>query len=172
MSNNPYELPPGGFATNQGGGPVDAAMRAKVTPPAIGLIVVGVLNVLFSLYGVLMSVLFMAGVIDPTAAQREQFQELAAQGEQQAQMAEMFMQFSALTQGPLGLVTNLLAFAVGGLIVFGAMKMKNLESYGLALTSAILAMIPCLSACCIIGLPIGVWALVVLMDSNVKNSFR
>jgi hypothetical protein len=32
-------------------------------------------------------------------------------------------------------------------------------------------MIPCLSPCCCLGLPIGIWALVVLLDNNVKASF-
>ena len=33
-------------------------------------------------------------------------------------------------------------------IVLGALKMMKLKSYGMAMTSSILAMIPCLSSCC------------------------
>jgi hypothetical protein len=36
----------------------------------------------------------------------------------------------------------------------------------------ILVMIPCLSPCCILGIPIGIWGLIVLMDPNVKAAFR
>jgi hypothetical protein len=39
------------------------------------------------------------------------------------------------------------------------------------MTAAILAMIPCLSSCCIVGLPLGIWALVVLSKPEVKSEF-
>jgi hypothetical protein len=51
------------------------------------------------------------------------------------------------------------------------MKMKKLERYGLAMTASILAMLPC-SLCCVLGLPIGIWALVVLMKPEVKSAFH
>ena len=40
------------------------------------------------------------------------------------------------------------------------------------MTATILAMIPCISPCCLLGLPVGIWSLVVLLDENVKASFR
>jgi len=52
------------------------------------------------------------------------------------------------------------------------LKMKKLENYGLAMTASILAMIPCLSPCCLIGLPIGIWAVVVLSKPEVKSAFH
>jgi hypothetical protein len=33
-------------------------------------------------------------------------------------------------------------------------------------------MIPYISPCCCLGLPIGIWALVVLNNEQVKSSFR
>ena len=58
-------------------------------------------------------------------------------------------------------------------ILIGALKMKRLESYGLAMASAILAMIPCtFGPCCVLGLPFGIWALVVLSDVHVRAAFR
>jgi hypothetical protein len=62
-----------------------------------------------------------------------------------------------------------LALAI--LVIFGAVKMKNLENYALAMTSAIVAMIPCISPCCCLGLPFGIWALVVLCDGQVQAAF-
>jgi hypothetical protein len=50
--------------------------------------------------------------------------------------------------------------------------MKKLESYGLAMAASIIAMIPCVSPCCLLGLPIGIWALVVLMKPEVKSAFH
>ncbi len=61
---------------------------------------------------------------------------------------------------------------MGIIVLIGAVKMKRLESYGLAMASAILAMIPCTSPCCLLGLPFGIWALVVLSDTHVKAAFR
>jgi len=61
---------------------------------------------------------------------------------------------------------------MGVLVFIGAMKMKNLENYSLAMAAAIVAVIPCISPCCLLGLPFGIWALVVLNDSSVKAAFR
>ncbi len=61
---------------------------------------------------------------------------------------------------------------IGIVIALGAVKMKNLQSYGLAMTASILAMIPCVSPCCLLGLPFGIWALVVLGRPEVKSAFH
>jgi hypothetical protein len=61
---------------------------------------------------------------------------------------------------------------VSGLILFGGLKMQKLENYGLAMAASIVAMIPCISPCCLVGLPIGIWAVVVLSKPEVKNAFH
>lgn len=38
--------------------------------------------------------------------------------------------------------------------------------------AAILAMIPCVSPCCLLGLPLGIWALIVLLKPEVKAAFQ
>ena len=173
MSNNPYEAPPGDYSTGgMGGGPSSAAMKAKVAPPAIGLMVTGVLNIISSVWGLVSSALFMLGANPMAAGQNEQFEEMVRQGGDQAEFAQMMMQVMQVVQGPVGLIANVITLIIGAVIIFGALKMKNLRSYGLALTATILAMIPCLSNCCIIGLPIGIWALVILLNDQVKQSFR
>ncbi len=58
------------------------------------------------------------------------------------------------------------------LILFGALKMKKLENYPLAVAASIVAMIPCFLPCCVVGLPIGIWALVVLLRPEVKSAFH
>jgi len=74
--------------------------------------------------------------------------------------------------GGIGIVGSLIGLAVGVVILLGALKMKSLTSYGFAMASAVLAMIPCVSPCCLVGLPIGIWAVVVLNDPAVKSAFR
>jgi hypothetical protein len=69
-------------------------------------------------------------------------------------------------------ILGLLSLAVGGVIIFGGWKMKELKMYGLAMTASILALIPCISPCCCLTLPAGIWSLVVLMNQDVKAAFQ
>lgn len=62
-----------------------------------------------------------------------------------------------------GIVLNLLA-------VVGGVKMRSLSGYGLSMTGAIAAIIP-ISGCCCLTMPIGIWALVVLLNADVKRAF-
>ena len=61
---------------------------------------------------------------------------------------------------------------VSGFILFGALKMKRLENHGLAMATSVVAAVPCISPCCLIGLPIGIWAIVVLLKPEVKSAFH
>jgi hypothetical protein len=70
------------------------------------------------------------------------------------------------------LIGGFIALAIQGFILFGAIQMKKLSTYGVALAAAILSVIPCCSSCLILGIPFGVWALIVLMDQDVKSAFR
>jgi serine/threonine protein kinase len=64
----------------------------------------------------------------------------------------------------------LCAAMLSALILVGALKMKRLESYGLAVIISILAII--ISPGNLIGGPIGIWALVVLSQRDVRAAFR
>jgi hypothetical protein len=57
-------------------------------------------------------------------------------------------------------------------VIFAALKMKDLTQWSLAVAASILVMIPCISPCCLIGLPVGIWSLVVLMRPDVKAAFH
>ena len=69
---------------------------------------------------------------------------------------------------------GLASAAVGAILESRGLKVKmmKLEHRGLAYAASILAMIPCISPCCILGLPFGIWSLVVLADNDVKSAFR
>lgn len=163
---NPYDpsaVPPGGA-----GGPNDALAASKVSGPAVGLIVVGVINLLLMLYNVASSAMSLGA--DPAELQAQleaQNPELQNIEGFDPQTVTQFMQAG----GIVGLIFAVIGIVVAIVIIMGGLKMKNLQSRGLAMTASILAMIPCIS-CCIIGLPIGIWALVVLNDPNVRASFR
>lgn len=123
----------------------------QVNGPAIGLIVVAVLGALTQIASLIMNLAgasFMAGSRMPQEA-----------------WANMF-------SGTIGVVSSIIGILVSGVIFLGAMKMKKLESYGLAMAATIIAMVPCVSPCCLLGLPIGIWALVILLKPEVKSAFH
>ncbi len=43
--------------------------------------------------------------------------------------------------------------------------------YRLAIVSSIVALVPGITVCCIAGVPVGIWALVVLANREVKEAY-
>lgn len=121
------------------------ATLAKAKPPGIALVVAGALTIVGGLGNCLLGILPAADPSTPDEAKG---------------MAFIVWGFLACVAIALGIVT-----------IIGGMKMQSLQSYGFALTASILCMLPCHS-CCIVGLPIGIWSLVVLMQPDVKAAFR
>jgi serine/threonine protein kinase/protein involved in polysaccharide export with SLBB domain len=123
----------------------DAAMieqaRQQVRGPAIGLLVTGILN-----WVVLVPVL---AILVPVL------------------MASKRVTSSA--DSLLIFVPVLLIIAASVLLIVAALKMKRLQGHGLAVAASILAMI--VSPSNLIGLPIGIWALVVLTQRDVRAAF-
>lgn len=148
------DLPPSTLGT-PGVGPAGfsslppANPRDQVNLPAIFLIIVGAIGAAWKILVILLNALGVG---------------LNAAGGGNNAMAGMM-------QGTIGIVFGVIGIIVAGVIIFGGIKMKKLQSYGLALTAAIIAMIPCISPCCILGLPFGIWALIVLMKPEVKAAF-
>lgn len=134
-----------------------AHARAKdaVSGPAIGLMVTAGLGVAGSLVGLIL-----------TLARWSAAPEMPGMDPQIAHMIQVF------AYGPLGIVTKIVGLALSLFVLYGAMKMQKLAGYGFALAAAIVALIPCFSPCCLIGLPIGIWALVVLNKPEVKSQFE
>ena len=77
-----------------------------------------------------------------------------------------------MLSGGIGAVISVIGLVMAVVVFMGASKMKNAESYGFAMAAAILAMIPCVSPCCLLGLPLGIWALIVLLKPEVKSAFQ
>ena len=126
-----------------------------VTGPAIGLMVTGTLEILFAASQIVR--LLLGGSRHMT------------QSTGNPEMDKMI----GMMMGPVGLLITGICLLTGVLILFGGIKMKKLESYGLVMAASILGMIPCFSSgCCLLGLPIGIWALVVLSKPEVKSAFH
>jgi hypothetical protein len=150
------------------GGP-DAA-RGRVMPPAIILIILNVLSLLIGLgtagYGVYIT------VIGPDEWRRQNLENLNAwpgmrdMAEKQDKQATYYTGIAEnLGLGILWLLLSILA-------LIGAIRMMSLRNYGLAMTSAVLTVIPCVTPCCLLGQAAGIWALVVLMNNDVRAAFR
>jgi hypothetical protein len=60
--------------------------------------------------------------------------------------------------------------AVYPLVMTAGARMRQLRSRGLAMVGAVLAMAPC-SPVMLVGLPVGVWSLIVLADPAVRAAF-
>ena len=154
MNGGPGEL--GGMPQQQqasGGGGGPSAGTGRVSGPAIGLMITAGLGMAANVMGILSHLLGM-GMGALGGFEHDQFPALQ------------------MLQGPIGIVLNFIGIGMGIVVLLGAIKMKNLESYSFAMIATIIAMIPCLSPCCCLGVPIGIWSLIVLLDSNVKAAFR
>lgn len=61
---------------------------------------------------------------------------------------------------------------VSSFVLYGSIQMRAQKNYGIAKAAAIVAMIPLLGPCCILGIPFGIWAFVALNKPGVKESFN
>jgi hypothetical protein len=131
------------------------AAQAMVMAPAICMMVLGGLEIALAILGILLRILgigLMAAGGGPGQGQP------AGDAEMMAQMAG-------------GVIGSIIGISLGALILTGGIMMKQLRNYGLAMTGSIVAMVPC-SLCCLLGLPLGIWSLVVLNNQDVKDAFR
>ncbi|MCA9128065.1 MAG: hypothetical protein KDB22_13310 [Planctomycetales bacterium] len=171
MTDNPYEstrMSGSQFINGSSDGQMELQIvKDKVAPPAIALMVVGGLSILASLYGTGSSIYNM---LDQSAMQDTMTQMKDQFGEESAVVQYLSIMIR-LSQGPWMLVMNLVAMAVSIGVLVGAIRMSQVRSYTWSLAAAVLAMLP-IGNCCCIGLPIGIWALVVLQDATVKQVFQ
>jgi type IV secretory pathway VirB2 component (pilin) len=128
-------------------------MKSKVTAPAIFLIVVGALGLAASIFNILYASFAEPQPIDPNAP--VWLQE---------------MQKSAT--GPVTVAIQVVFVIVNVSIIFGAVQMMRMRAWGFALTASILAMVNVGTLCCVLGLPAGIWAIVVLSNHEVKSAFE
>lgn len=131
----------------------------QVKGPAVGLMVTAILNLVLALWGLVKLLFFSAGI-------EQAYANIPQLNDPQVQ------HWLHLLNGPIGILENIFGLAVSSVILVGAIKMQSLRSYSLAFTAALLAVIPCLTPCCFLGLPLGIWALVVLNKPEVKAQFE
>jgi len=60
---------------------------------------------------------------------------------------------------------------ISPLVIYGGARMYAAKSYAMARLAAILALIPVTSCCFVLGIPVGIWSLIVLRRPEVKAAF-
>ncbi len=166
--------------------------RRQVNSPAIGLILAGSFNLIL-LALMLLAAAWGIGFIPASRT------ELHASGERFLQLpvappgsnrfgaslcavpilaANFGLGLAASEQPPTKLLWALamaaivaIWVAVGIITIIGAVKMRRLELYPLVVITTVTAMLPC-SPGCLIGLPCGIWALVVLSRAEIRAAFE
>ena len=132
--------------------PVTVDPIRQVSGPSIGLLITGIIGGIFSLV-TLISVAIGTGL---SAFWIDEFPDF----------------YEEFFEGAFAVGSSFVGLLVAAFVIYASLKMKDLEQWGLAVAASILAMIPCISPCCIIGLPIGIWCLVILMRPDVKAAFH
>jgi hypothetical protein len=153
--------------------PGDGAVLRRVRPPAIFLLIVSVLNFLAGLYFMVNGIIIKKGVGVVQAQAEKQWDDM------KPEERDMAKKFGINSPGDLVTLIGNIYLGWGGLMalvsvlsVFGAVRMLSLHSYGLAMFGAIVAIIPCVTPCCLIGQIAGVWAFVILVQSDVRKAFH
>jgi hypothetical protein len=128
-------------------------------PVGWALIVIGILGVLMSIGLLIWTAIF--GVESNPFAER-----LLSGGEMSDAMraGQKAGYFGALVVG----------IGWAAFIAFAGVKLRRLESWGLVLTGVILSLLPCCGTqfpLCLLSLPVGIWALVVICRADVKSQF-
>jgi hypothetical protein len=145
--------------------------RQRVQAPAIALIVVGVLNLFLAagpaFYG------FGASKMPPEQleeAMRQQnpksLEDMKAQGWTVSDIRNLIV-YGAFTMAGVD-------FLASFLVILGGIRMLALKNYGLAILASFLAAFPGISCsgCCGIGEIAGIWAIVVLINPDVRATFQ
>jgi hypothetical protein len=145
-TSNPYAAPVGAAAHDE------RKANGKVMAPAIALLVIGLLGIVVSLFNLVFALLTPNQAIDPNAP-------------------EIIQEMQRNAGGPLAAAVQAVFAIVNGLIILGAIYMMRLRSWGWAMTSSVLAMVNIGTCCCVMGFPVGIWAIIVLSMEDVKQMF-
>ena len=136
--------------------------QALVNGPGIALMVTGCIYALVALLGVLGNLLGWGMLA------------FGPGGKGTGNLPPEFERMMQHMSGGVGVAVAIMQLALSAFFIFAAVKLRKLESYGLVMTATILSMLPCFapSCCCVIGLPIGIWILVMLAKPEVKSAFH
>ncbi len=129
--------------------------RQMVDGPAIGLIVTGVIGILLGLLSLLSHLVGFG---------------MSSLGNELGDYGG-YERYASFMSGSVGIFFAFVGLGISAFVIWAALKMRNLENRVLAIVASVLAMVPCLGPCCLIGIPVGIWSLVVLLKPEVQQAF-
>jgi hypothetical protein len=156
--------------------PGAAGQRVKV--PAVFIIILGVVNLLFACLILIQGLSLQAMDQETYNKQQERAQKLLSSifpnPDFEKALKETDLEQAKAQSTTTTVITGILLLFTGALMIWGGIRMYSLRTYGLAVIAALLTALPCLScsACCGVGEGIGIWALVVLFRADVRSAFR
>ena len=148
--------------------------RSRLSGPGVGLIIAGALSaissIVFAVWAIIIAVA-AAGVSQVTASMDQIDSDAEIRVEDQKMISEVSDSISFFGHGASAglIIFGALIFVSSCVIAYGGIQMTRGRSYGLCVFAAILALLP--SGCWILSLPMGIWAIIVLLDNQVKAQF-
>ncbi|QGJ70339.1 Hypothetical protein PBC10988_20340 [Planctomycetales bacterium 10988] len=170
------DFQPYGFSDKQQGFPdsqfsfadeeqIEAA-KNLVKGPSLVLIFLGLISLLSSLFFISVGV---SMVVAPP--EDEKVQQVQPNQSGDAPANELIIEINEKEQHPeAAFIFGFLGCFFSLTMIIGGWKMYTLSNYLLAMVGAIIALIPCYQ-CCYLGVPVGIWALVILSREDVKQAF-
>jgi hypothetical protein len=144
--------------TSGGEGGRDAAL-AMVNAPALALMIMGGLGVLWLIGSLLIQAISGGGAMTfPPEMDENMRQQMEA-------LQEAIEKYTPLM--------SVVGFIVFGLAAYAGYLLRYLRNYMLATVATILVMIPCFSGCpiCCFSIPLGIWILIVINKPEVRPYF-
>lgn len=160
---NPFEAPQSKADKFADDGTRRDALR-KLGPPAVTMLILAILAALWSLASPFLSSITTDAMTEwmmnlmPDEESKERFKDQMEQQQNNPMQPIMTWGFAGL-----GLIASIVT-------IYGSIKMKSASSWGWAMAASILTMIS--NICCLIGIPVGIWALIVLVNADVKKAFH
>ena len=151
---NPYESPHSSPTPGGSYGDAKSLARSRLMLPAIFLLIIAPLAILG--YGIDCAFRFVNDPADNPLLQNPDAQQV-----------------EAAYVGQMGFaVVEIIAIICQIVVIVGAIQMMQVKSHSMAKAAAIISCVPCLTGCCLLGIPFGIWTLVVLNDPTVRQAFE
>jgi hypothetical protein len=138
--------------------PTDRPLRrptsasAGVIAPAVVMLAFAALGFLLNLFGAVWAI---AGPVQPINPQDP----------------PIIQEFMKGLNGPVASAGQGFFALLSAITIVGSIQMMRQKTWGFALATSIISMINIGNCCCLVGLPVGIWALIVLVNPTVKEGF-
>lgn len=149
FGDNPYQAPMTSGLEPKGGG---ADALAQLKAPAICMLIVSCVSILAMLIDLVMRIININAGNVPVFGDNP----AAEQG--------------AIVGAYVGAGVDVLNLIAQFVVIAGCMAMLKGRGKSIASMAAVLSMIPCISGCCILNIPFGIWAFIVLKKPEVDQA--